>query len=160
VHLGVEALAFPVEIQELRDGEVVDRKGYRVRAIGVDHRVNALAYALEEEERPGRFNVEKALALGVPPGPAFGRLQRGETLTLDGGKVVRPEEVLGTSRTGRRIVLSGDTRPSQALAVAARGADLLVHEATFGDDEQERAVDTRHSTSRAWPRRRTPSGSS
>ncbi len=148
VHLGVEALPFPVEIQELRDGERIDRQGYRVRAVGVDHRVNALAYALEEEQRPGKFNLERALALGVPPGPAFGRLQRGEALALEGGKTVRPEDVLGSPRQGRRVVLSGDTRPCRALASAAKGADLLVHEATFGDDEQERAADTRHSTSR------------
>lgn len=148
VHLGVESLSFPVEIHELKDGDVVPRKGYAVHAVGVDHRINALGYALVEDERPGRFNLETARALGVPEGPSFGKLQRGEPVTLADGRTVKPEDVLGAPRPGRKLVISGDTRPCPALVKASRDADLLVHESTFSDDEQERAVETRHSTAR------------
>ncbi|MBJ6760169.1 ribonuclease Z [Myxococcaceae bacterium JPH2] len=148
VHLGLESLAFPVEIQELKDGDKVQRGGYSVQAVAVDHRINALGYVLAEEERPGRFHLEKARALGVPEGPSFGKLQRGEAVTLPDGRTVKPEDVLGTSRPGRKLVLSGDTRPCPALVKASRDADLLIHESTFSDDEQERAHETRHSTAR------------
>jgi ribonuclease Z len=148
IHLGVERLAFPVEIVELKGGEVLDRGGYTVRAVRVDHRVNALGYVLEEHARAGRFDLSAAQALGVPPGPLFGQLQKGQPVTLADGTVVRPEQVLGTSRPGRKLALSGDTRPCPALVEAARGADLLIHEATFSDDEQARAIETKHSTAR------------
>ncbi|MFL5347826.1 MAG: ribonuclease Z [Hyalangium sp.] len=148
VYLGVEALAFPVEIHELRDGDSVRRNGYTVHAVGVEHGINALGYVLAEDDRPGRFYVEKAKALGVPSGPDFGKLQRGEPVTLADGTTVRPEDVLGAARRGRRLVISGDTRPCAALTRAAKDADLLIHESTFSDDEQERAQGTRHSTAR------------
>ncbi|NOK36194.1 ribonuclease Z [Corallococcus exercitus] len=148
VHLGLESLAFPVEIHELKDGDVVRRNGYSVQAVGVDHRIHALGYVLAEDGRPGRFHLEKARELGVPEGPAFGKLQKGESVTLPDGRVVKPEDVLGESRAGRRLVISGDTRPCPALVQAAKDADLLVHESTFSDDEQARAVETRHSTAR------------
>ncbi|MCI0570290.1 MAG: ribonuclease Z [Myxococcaceae bacterium] len=148
VHLGVDRLDFPVELLELRDGDRVERGSYVVRAVGVDHRVNALGYVLEEEERAGRFDLARAVALGVPSGPLFGQLQRGEPVQTPDGRTVRPEEVLGPARPGRKLVVSGDTRPCNALVEAARGADLLVHESTFSDDEQERAHETRHSTAR------------
>ncbi len=148
LHLGVERLAFPIEIQELRGGETVKRHGYQVRAVKVDHRVNALGYALEEDTRPGRFDVQAAQALGVKPGPDFGRLQRGEAVTLADGTQVQPGQVCGEAREGRKLVISGDTRPCPALVEASRDADVLIHEATFSDDEQARALETRHSTAR------------
>ena len=148
VHLGVEALAFPLEINELRGGDAVRRKSYTVRAVQVDHRVPALAYVLHEDQRSGRFNLEAARALGVPEGPSFGKLQRGEAVTLSDGRLVQPDQVLGASRAGRVLAISGDTRPCPALISAARGADLLIHESTFSDDEQARALETRHSTAR------------
>jgi ribonuclease Z len=148
VHLGLESLAFPVDIIEVKDGDVVRRGGYAIHAVGVDHRINALAYALVEDDRPGRFHLEKARALGVPEGPSFGKLQKGEAVTLSDGRQVRPEDVLGAARPGRRLVISGDTRPCASVVRAARDADLLVHESTFSDDEQERALETRHSTAR------------
>lgn len=148
IHLGVERLAFPVDIVELKGGDVVARSGYRVRAIKADHRVNALGYSIEEEGRPGRFDVEAARRLGVPFGPLFGQLQKGHPVTLPDGTVVEPSQVLGEARAGRKLVLSGDTRPCPAIRDAARDADLLVHEATFGDDEQARAHETKHSTAR------------
>jgi len=148
VHLGVEALGFPLEILELKDGERVQRSGYAVRAIGVQHRINALGYVLEEDERTGRFHLEQARALGVREGPDFGRLQRGEAVVALDGKTVQPSDVVGPSRPGRRLVLSGDTRPCEAMVEAARDADILIHESTFSDDEQQRALETRHSTAR------------
>ncbi len=148
IHLGVDRLAFPVEIVELRGGEFLQRKGYGIRAVRVDHRVNALGYALEEDVRPGRFDPEEAKRLGVPFGPDLGKLQKGQTITLADGTTVKPEQVMGASRTGRKVVISGDTRPCAALIEAAREADLLIHEATFSDDEQARALETRHSTAR------------
>lgn len=148
IHLGVDRLAFPVEVQELRGGEVLKRQGYSVRAVRVDHRVNALGYALEEDTRPGRFDAEAAKKLGVPHGPDFGKLQKGQAVTLADGTVVTPEQVLGQSRAGRRVVISGDTRPCATMVEASRECDLLVHEATFSDDEQSRALETRHSTAR------------
>jgi ribonuclease Z len=148
VHLGVDQLGFPLEILEVKDGDVVRRNGYSVRAVGVQHRINALGYVLEEETRAGRFNLEQARALGVREGPDFGRLQRGESVVALDGKTVQPSEVMGPSRPGRKLVLSGDTRPCEAMVEAARNADILVHESTFSDDDQARALETRHSTAR------------
>jgi ribonuclease Z len=148
IHLGVERLAFPVEIQELRGGEFLQRKGYGIRAIRVDHRINALGYVLEEDVRAGRFDLDTALKLGVPAGPDFGKLQKGQSVTLPDGSTVTPEQVMGGSRPGRKVVISGDTRPCAAVVEASRGADLLIHESTFSDDEQARALETRHSTAR------------
>ena len=148
IHLGVERLAFPVEIHELKGGEKVARSGYSVTAVRVDHRVNALGYVLEEDVRAGRFDLEAAKKLGVTPGPDFGRLQKGESVKAADGSTVAPEQVMGAARPGRRVVISGDTRPCAALTEASAGADLLIHESTFSDDEQERAIETRHSTAR------------
>jgi ribonuclease Z len=148
VHLGVDALPFPLEILELRGGEMLRRSGYQIRAIQVDHRVYALAYLLQEDDRPGRFDIAAARALGVAEGPDFGRLQRGEPVKSVDGNLVQPSQVLGPPREGRRLVISGDTRPCPALVSAAQRADLLIHEATFSDDEQDRAIETRHSTAR------------
>lgn len=148
IYLGTDRLDFPVEIREMEGGDSVRRNGYTVRAVKVEHRISALAYVLEEDIRAGRFDLEAAKALGVPPGPMFGQLQRGEAVRLPDGREVHPEQVLGPSRAGRKLAISGDTRPCDALAEAAAEVDLLVHEATFSDDEQARAKETRHSTAR------------
>jgi ribonuclease Z len=148
VLLGVDTLPFQLDILELQHGGSVRRNGYTVGAIQVDHRVSALAYVLQEDDRPGRFNLEKARALFVREGPDFGRLQRGESVVASNGQTIQPADVLGPSRPGRRIVISGDTRPCPTVIAAARDADLLIHESTFSDDEQERALETRHSTAR------------
>jgi ribonuclease Z len=132
---------YELELQELAPGESVRRDGYEVGCFAVEHRGSAFGYALWEEERPGRLDAELAQRLGVRPGPDFGRLQEGETV-----EGVTPDQVLGPPRPGRKIVLSGDTAPCEALAVAAHQADLLVHEATFAQDEAQRAAQTAHST--------------
>jgi ribonuclease Z len=108
--------------------------------------VPAVGYSLVEEERPGRFDVETADRLGVPDGPERGTLKRGETVTVADGRVVRPDDVLGPPRAGRKLVLAGDTAPAASVVAAAKDAGLLVHEATFLADEAERARDTLHST--------------
>lgn len=132
---------YPLRLVELEPHEEVRFGGYLVAAFPVEHRVTAYGYAFVEDDRPGRFDAAAARALGVQEGPDFGRLQRGET--VDG---VRPEQVVGPPRPGRRIVISGDTRPCQTTEVYAHGADVLVHEATFLEDERDRARETAHST--------------
>jgi len=136
-------LGYPLSVVEIEPGDAVERDGYRIHALAADHRGPALSYAIVEDARPGRFDAELATKLGVAPGPDFGRLQRGETV---GG--VTPGQVLGPGRAGRKLVISGDTRPSEQLAVAAHEADVLVHEATFTSEEADRARQTRHSTAR------------
>jgi len=132
---------YPLRIEELEPHEEVRFGGYLVAAFPVDHRGPAYGYAFVEDDRPGRFDAASARALGVEEGPDFGRLQRGEEV---GG--IKPEQVVGPERPGRRIVLSGDTRPCQTTEVYAHGADVLVHEATFLEDERARARETGHST--------------
>jgi ribonuclease Z len=139
-------LTYPFEIVELRAGDVLARDGYELRVFPVRHGVSAIGFALVEHERPGRFDVGTADLLGVPHGPERGLLQRGEPVTLANGNVVLPDAVLGPARPGRKLVLSGDTAPVQSVVDAAVGADLLVHEATFCEDEAERARETEHST--------------
>ena len=119
-----------------------------MRAFATEHRTPSVGWALVEDERPGRFHPERAAALGVPKGPLFGALQRGEPVTLADGRVVRPEEVVEPRRRGRTVVVTGDTRPCAGTVEAARGADLLVHDCTFGDAEAARAAETMHSTAR------------
>lgn len=139
----VGRLGFRLNVQELDPHEEVRFDDYVVAPFPVDHRVPAFGYVFQEDERPGRFDVEAARRLGIADGPDFGRLQRGET--VDG---VAPEQVMGPPRAGRRIVLSGDTGPCQAVQVYAHRADVLVHEATFLEEERERARETAHSTAR------------
>jgi ribonuclease Z len=138
-------LTYPYEIVELGPGDTLPHDGYEVRVFAVRHGSAAVGYALVEHERPGRFDVEAADALGVPP-PLRGRLQRGETVALEDGRAVAPAAVLGPSRAGRTLVVTGDTAPVQSVVDAAAGADVLVHEATFCLDEVERARETEHST--------------
>ncbi|HXQ88048.1 MAG TPA: MBL fold metallo-hydrolase, partial [Solirubrobacterales bacterium] len=130
---------------ELGPGDAVSHDGARVRAFAVEHSVRANGYALIEEERPGRFDPEAAQRLGVPEGPAFAALQRGEQVDGSDGPV-RPDEVMGELRPGRTIVITGDTAPCRATVEAARGADLLVHDASFSEEEAQRAAETGHST--------------
>jgi ribonuclease Z len=142
----VGRLSYAVEPTELEAGAVLERAGYRIETFPVEHGVSAIGYSIVENERPGRFDVEAAAALGVPDGPDRGRLQRGESVVLAGGQEVASAQVLGPARPGRKLVLSGDTRPAGSVVEASAGADVLVHEATFLSDELERARETLHST--------------
>ncbi|MEA2334031.1 MAG: ribonuclease, partial [Solirubrobacteraceae bacterium] len=137
-------LPFELSIVELEPAQTVERDGYLIAAVPVSHRApSSFGYAIVEQPRPGHLDAQLAEQLGVKPGPDFGRLQRGES--VDG---VTPEQVMGREREGRKIVLSGDTEPCEALAIAAHEADVLVHEATFSEEEAERARITGHSTAR------------
>jgi ribonuclease Z len=144
---GAERFTFDLRIHEIAPGAAVRRDGCTVHAFATDHRVASVGWALVEDDRPGRFHPERARALGVPEGPMFGALQRGRPVVVD-GRDVTPAQVLDAPRPGRRVVYTGDTRPAAATVAASRGADLLVHEATFGDTEAGRAGETRHSTAR------------
>ena len=146
VRLGAQRSPFPVEVRGLEPGARVEFEGWAVHAYRADHGVPALGYALVEEVRLGRFDPEAARRLGVPEGPLFGRLHRGEAVVVD-GREVAPADVVGPPRRGRKVVYSGDTRPTRDTVEIARGAELLIHEATFGADEVARARETRHSTS-------------
>jgi ribonuclease Z len=132
---------FELRLIEVAPGDVLERDGYAIAPIEVSHRLNALGYVLYEDERPGEFDPQAAQRLGVPPGPEYGRLQRGETV-----RGVTPEQVMGPPRPGRKLVISGDTAPCESVRLAAHRADLLIHEATFADEELERAAETQHTT--------------
>src|SRR5215210_2827008 len=140
-------LPFEVRLVELAPNAELVRDGYRIGAFEVSHGVRSLGYTLVEDDRPGRFDEARARALGIEPGPDFGRLQRGEAVGGRDGDIL-PEEVVGEPRRGRTVVLTGDTAPYETTLAASWRADLLVHEATFTDDEADRARETRHSTAR------------
>jgi ribonuclease Z len=145
-------LKYPLESAELTDGSWARFDGYTVTAFSVNHGLPALGYILEEDPRPGRFNRERAIALGVPPGPLFGRLQRGETIRVedgDTGREVRPDQVMGEGRPGRKIVYTGDTRAIHSrITDIAQDADLLIHDATYDESEADRGAEFYHTTAR------------
>ncbi|MFB6101729.1 MAG: ribonuclease Z [Haloplanus sp.] len=149
VHAGGHQPGYPVRIHEVTPGSVAyDAEAFEVRTVETDHRTRSMGFALVEDDRPGRFDRERAEELGVPVGPKFGRLHEGEAVELDDGRVIQPEQVVGEPRPGRRLVYTGDTRPVDAVVEVAEGADLLIHDATFADDERDRARHTGHSTAR------------
>lgn len=129
--------SYDVEVTELSDGDVVPFDGYRVEARKLDHTIPSLGYALTEDPRPGRFDKQAALDLGVPEGPAFGELQQGRAVELEDGTLIEPEQVLGAPRRGRKVVYTGDCRPCEATVELADHADVLVHEATFANDHED-----------------------
>jgi ribonuclease Z len=141
----VGRLRFDLDLVELDPGEAVAHDGYEVRPFEAAHSARANGYALIEQERPGRFDLDAAKRLGVPEGPAFAALQRGEEVQGDSGPV-RPEDVVGANRPGRTVVLTGDTSPSPATVAAAADAELLIHDASFAEEEVQRAAETGHST--------------
>jgi ribonuclease Z len=143
----VGRLSYEVRLTELAPGDALERSDYRLATFAVSHGVSSLGWSLIEATRPGRFDVERADALGVPNGPARGVLQRGEAVTVpEGGRIVAPEDVLGPPRPGRKLVLTGDTAPTDEIAEAAWGADVLITEATFSEEERDRAEETLHQT--------------
>jgi ribonuclease Z len=136
---------FDLELVEVGSGDTIAHEGYEVRPFEVAHSARANGYALVEAERPGRFDPAAAIAAGVPEGPAFATLQEGKEVLGDRGTVV-PDQVMGPSRPGRTIVVTGDTSPSPATVAVAADADLLVHDASFAEEEAQRAAETGHST--------------
>jgi ribonuclease Z len=147
INLGRERVPFQVTVAELEPEQVIARTDFDIVAFPVRHGGRALGYALIERPRLGRFNPGRARELGVPEGPLFGRLHKGEAVEVD-GRLITPDQVVGTPRPGRRLVYSGDTRPARSTVAIAKGADLLIHDATFAEDEAERARLTGHSTAR------------
>jgi len=147
-YLGIPffTLMFEVKVHELEAGDELRRDGYCIKTGEVDHPVPALAYALVEDPRPGEFYPEKAIELGVKPGPDFSRLKAGQSVKLRDGRVIKPEQVMGPSRPGRKVVYAGDTRPCESIVEFARGADVLIHDCTFADELVERAAETGHSS--------------
>jgi len=149
VELGVDRVPFEVRINGVEPGEGLDRGAFRVECFAANHGrgSRALGWRIVESERPGRFNADRARELGIPEGPLWGRIHKGEAVEVD-GRMISPADLVGPSRPGRTVVYSGDTRPAPTVREAAADADLLIHEATFGHDEQERASATGHSTAR------------
>ena len=146
IGLGIERNRFPIEIKEIAPGDRIAREEYDIVVFPTDHRADTVGYALAEHTRLGRFNPERARELGVPEGPLWGKLHKGETVELPNGRRVGPADLVGQPRRGRTVVYTGDTRPSPTVVEAARGADLLIHDSTFGEEERARAVETGHST--------------
>ncbi|MGH7509784.1 MAG: ribonuclease Z [Gemmatimonadales bacterium] len=146
ITVGIERNKFPIEIIEIKPGDRLARDEYDIVVFETEHRADTVGYALSEHTRLGRFNPDRARELGIPEGPLWGQLHKGKAVTLPDGRMVGPAELVGPPRPGRTLVYSGDTRPHPAVVQAARGADLLVHEATFGGDEMQRARETGHST--------------
>ncbi len=141
--------SFPLSVEEVGANETVHAgEDYEIRTFPTDHRTRSMGYALIEDERKGRFDRERAEELGVPVGPKFGRLHEGEPVELEDDTVVEPEQVVGPPRPGRRVVYTGDTRPTDRTVEAAEDADLLIHDATFGEDWADRAGETGHATAR------------
>lgn len=147
--LGFERSTFPIEMTELEPETPLTRAGYEIIPFAVDHRGSmSIGYSIVEATRKGRFDPDQAKALGIPEGPLWGQIHRGQPVTLEDGRVIEPSALVGPTRLGRHVVITGDTRPCQATVEHSRDADLLVHESTFGDEEAERAVETGHSTAR------------
>jgi len=144
--LGYFAPSYSIIAHELDQGSNLEFKDYKINVLRVKHGVPTIAYCLEEKIRPGKFNKPKALELGIPEGPLFSKLQRGETITLNNGKKIKPSMVLGPPRKGRKIVISGDTKPVKEMIDFARFADVLIHEATFDSSFEDISSDYGHST--------------
>jgi ribonuclease Z len=147
IAIGSEKQHFPIEYIEVTPGTPLRRSGYEVRPFPVQHAGTvAVGYAIVEETRLGRFNPDLARDMGIPEGPMWGQLHRGNAVTLSDGRIVESSALVGPARPGRTVVITGDCRPSDETVEFARDADLLVHEATFGTEEAARAVETGHST--------------
>jgi ribonuclease Z len=147
LHPVIGRLPFTLDARELEQGTALELDGARWAGFPTRHSIRSLGYALVEDPRPGMFDLAAANALGIPAGPLFGALQRGETVTV-GDSSVRPDQVLGPPRAGRTVVITGDSEPCDGTRMAAERADLLIHEATFLHEERQRARETRHSTAR------------
>ena len=145
--LGYFKPAYRIIAHEVKNGDVIGFDEYVVRVLSVKHNVPAVAYSLEEKMRPGHFNKPKALKLGIPEGPLFSKLQRGETVKLKNGKKITPDMVLGQPRKGRKIVISGDTKPYDKLISFSKDADVLIHDATFDSEFKDISLEYGHSTS-------------
>lgn len=146
LHLTGTGLRYPLTVQTVREGLIFEDDARQVYCRRLAHRIVSYGYAVWEKPRPGTFDAQKAQALGIPPGPLYGRLKSGETLTLPDGRIVDGKTLVGPPRPGRRVVVCGDTAATPAVVELATGADVLVHEATFLNDQADRAAVSGHST--------------
>jgi len=144
--LGYFRPSYKIVVHEVNDDDVLEFHGYVIRVLKVQHNIPALAYCLEENKRPGKFDKPKALNLGIPEGPLFSKLQRGQSITLKDGTIINSDVILGPSRKGRKIVFSGDTKPCEKMIEFSKNADVLIHEATFDSELEDIAVDYGHTT--------------
>lgn len=139
-------LRYPLHIQELEPGESLTLEPFTVRTALLDHVLPSYGYRIEEPARPGRLKVEELQRLGIPPGPVYGRIKRGETVVLEDGGILEGKEFVNPPIPGRCIVILGDTRYTPAAISLAQNADVLVHEATFAANLEENACNYYHST--------------
>jgi ribonuclease Z len=144
---GYNNIGYPIEVVGLKDGDTIDFGHFKVLAFKTDHIVPSLGYALIERDRPGKFNRAKAEELGIPPGPLYSKLVRGESIEIN-GQVITPDMVVGSKRPGRKVVYTGDTRPCERTVEVSKSADVLIHDASFTSELQEWAEETKHSTAK------------
>ncbi|MFL6255921.1 MAG: ribonuclease Z [Pyrinomonadaceae bacterium] len=137
---------YPLTVQEVTEGLVFEDEEYAVTCMPLKHRLPAFGYRVEEKDRPGHFDVERARAEGIPPGPLYGKLKRGERITLPDGRTFDGADFCGPDLKGRSVVYCTDTTYCPAAVELSRDADLLIHEATFAEADEELAVRSTHST--------------
>jgi ribonuclease Z len=144
--LGYFRPSYEIISHDLINGDEIDFDEYSIYTLKVKHNVPVLSYCLKEHQRPGKFNKPKALELGIPEGPLFSKLQYGQAITLPNGKKITPGMILGPSRKGRKIVISGDTMPCEEMIAFSKNADVLIHEATFDSELEDIAREYGHTT--------------
>lgn len=147
INLGYFKPEYKIIAHDLADGDKIRCEGYEIKCMKVCHNVPTLAYCLEEDKRPGKFNKKKALELGIPEGPLFRELQMGKSIEIN-GKIITPDMVLGEPRPGRKITISGDTKPCEKLIEFAKDSDVLIHDATFDSSMEDKAIEYGHSTAK------------
>jgi ribonuclease Z len=140
--------SYPIIFHEARPGIICQTETYSIESQPLNHRIPTYGYALQERDKPGTFDVVRAEALGIPKGPLYGRLQRGQSVTLANGHTIEPHAVLGPPKRGRRIGYCLDTRPCPEAALLARDADLLLYDSTLAPGAEQEALEKGHSTSR------------
>jgi ribonuclease Z len=140
-------LSFPVLINIINEEKIIDNEKFTIHTCKANHSITAFSYLIEEKDKPGRFNVEKAKGLGIPEGELWNKLQNGNEINYN-DTIIKPEQVLGEKRPGKKIGISGDTMPTENLEKFFGGCDYLVFDSTFLDKEKQRAQDTCHSTAK------------
>ena len=143
-HFGYFTIEFPIKFHDLFEGKIIENEEYIIECVKTKHNVDNLAYSICEKKKP-RFLREKAIELGVSPGPDFGKLHNGFEVKV-GEKVIKPEQVLGEKRHGLKIVYSGDTKPCEAMIEFAKGSSVLIHESTYKTEDEIKATNNFHST--------------
>ena len=140
-------LSFPVLINTVKEGRIFENEKFTIKACKANHSVTAFSYLFEEKDKPGRFNVEKARELEIPEGELWNKLQKGNEITIK-NKTIKPSQVLGEKRSGKKIGISGDTMPTEELEKFFENCDYLIFDSTFLDAEKQKAQDTCHSTAK------------